>query len=87
MIILALQDVKKSFGTHEVLKSVSFTLQEGERMGMVGVNGSGKSTLMKIIAGLETADDGSVNRGRRQREHAERPAYRLPGPAGRPDRG
>ncbi len=61
MIILALQDVKKSFGTHEVLKSVSFTLQEGERMGMVGVNGSGKSTLMKIIAGQETADDGSVN--------------------------
>ena len=61
MIILALQDVKKSFGTHEVLKSVSFTLQEGERMGMVGVNGSGKSTLMKIIAGVETADSGSVN--------------------------
>ncbi len=61
MIILALQDVKKSFGTHEVLKSVSFTLQEGERMGLVGVNGSGKSTMMKIIAGLETADSGSVN--------------------------
>ncbi len=61
MIILALQDVRKSFGTHEVLKSVSFTLQEGERMGMVGVNGSGKSTLMKIIAGQETADSGSVN--------------------------
>ena len=61
MIILALQDVKKSFGTHEVLKSVSFTLQEGERMGMVGVNGSGKSTLMKIIAGIETADSGSGN--------------------------
>ncbi len=61
MIILALQDVRKSFGTHEVLKSVSFTLQEGERMGMVGVNGSGKSTLMKIIAGIETADSGSVS--------------------------
>ena len=61
MIILALQDVKKSFGTHEVLKSVSFTLQDGERMGLVGVNGSGKSTMMKIIAGLETADSGSVN--------------------------
>ena len=61
MIILALQDVRKSFGTHEVLKSVSFTLQEGERMGMVGVNGSGKSTLMKIIAGQETADAGSVS--------------------------
>ncbi len=61
MIILALQEVKKSFGTHEVLKSVSFTLQEGERMGMVGVNGSGKSTLMKIIAGEESADAGSMN--------------------------
>ena len=61
MIILALQEVRKSFGTHEVLKSVSFTLQQGERMGMVGVNGSGKSTLMKIIAGQETADSGCVN--------------------------
>jgi ATPase components of ABC transporters with duplicated ATPase domains len=61
MILLALQDVRKSFGTHEVLKSVSFTLQDGERMGLVGVNGSGKSTMMKIIAGAETADAGSVN--------------------------
>ncbi len=61
MIILAVQDMKKSFGTHEVLKNVSFTLQEQERMGLVGVNGSGKSTLMKIIAGQETADSGAVN--------------------------
>lgn len=61
MIILALQDIRKSFGTNEVLKHVSFTLQDGEKMGLVGVNGSGKSTLMKIIAGLETPDDGTVN--------------------------
>ena len=61
MIILALQEVRKSFGTHEVLKGVSFTLQEQDRMGLVGVNGCGKSTLMKIIAGEETADAGSVN--------------------------
>ena len=61
MILLALQEIRKSFGTHEVLKGVSFTLQEQERMGLVGVNGSGKSTLMKIIAGAETADSGSVN--------------------------
>ena len=61
MIILALQEVQKSFGTHEVLKRVSFTLQERERMGLVGVNGSGKSTLMKIIAGQESADTGTVN--------------------------
>ena len=61
MIILALQEIRKSFGTHEVLKNVSFTLQEQDRMGLVGVNGCGKSTLMKIIAGAETADAGSVN--------------------------
>ena len=61
MIILSLQGVKKSFGTHEVLKEVNLTLQDGERMGLVGVNGSGKSTLMKIIAGEESADEGSVS--------------------------
>ncbi len=61
MIILALQEVKKSFGTHEVLRRVSFTLQEQEKMGLVGVNGCGKSTLMKIIAGEETADEGTVS--------------------------
>ena len=61
MIILSLQDIRKSFGTNEVLKHVSLTLQDGERMGLVGVNGSGKSTLMKIIAGQETADEGTVS--------------------------
>ena len=61
MIILSLQGIQKSFGTHEVLKQVSFALQDGERMGLVGVNGSGKSTLMKIIAGQETADDGQIS--------------------------
>ena len=61
MIILAAQGVKKSFGAHEVLKDVTFTLQNGERMGLVGVNGSGKSTLMKIIAGQETSDAGTVS--------------------------
>ena len=61
MIILSLQGIRKSFGTNEVLKEVSLTLQDGERMGLVGVNGSGKSTLMKIIAGQETQDGGTVS--------------------------
>ena len=61
MIILALQGIRKSFGAHEVLRDVTFTLQNGERMGLVGVNGSGKSTLMKIIAGQESSDAGSVS--------------------------
>ncbi len=60
MILLSLSEVKKSFGTNEVLKGVSFALQTGERMGLVGVNGCGKSTLMKIIAGLLPSDDGTI---------------------------
>ena len=60
MILLSLQGVKKSFGTNEVLRDASLVLQDGQRMGLVGVNGCGKSTLMKIIAGLESSDGGSI---------------------------
>ena len=60
MILLSLQNVQKSFGVNEVLRDVSFVLQDGERMGLVGVNGCGKSTLMKIIAGLESYDGGTI---------------------------
>lgn len=61
MIILSLQGINKSFGSNTVLKDASLTLQNGERMGLVGVNGSGKSTLMKIIAGIEQADAGTIS--------------------------
>ena len=61
MIVLSAQNVAKSFGINAVLKDVSFTLQQGDRMGLVGVNGSGKSTLMRIIAGLDTPDSGDIS--------------------------
>lgn len=57
---LSLQGIQKSFGTNEVLRDASLVLQDGQRMGLVGVNGCGKSTLMKIIAGIETADGGTM---------------------------
>ena len=60
MILLSLQGVQKSFGTNEVLRDASLVLQDGQRMGLVGVNGCGKSTLMKIIAGLESSDGGVI---------------------------
>ena len=61
MIVLSAQNVAKSFGINTVLKDVSFTLQQGDRMGLVGVNGCGKSTLMKIIAGLDAPDSGEIS--------------------------
>ena len=60
MILLSLQGVTKSFGTNEVLRDASLVLQDGQRMGLVGVNGCGKSTLMKIIAGVESSDGGTI---------------------------
>ena len=60
MILLSLQNVQKSFGTNEVLRNASLVLQDGQRMGLVGVNGCGKSTLMKIIAGVESLDGGTI---------------------------
>lgn len=64
MIVLSAQSVAKSFGVNAVLKDVSFTLQQGDRMGLVGVNGCGKSTLMRIIAGLDTPDSGEISLAR-----------------------
>ena len=61
MILLSMQNVKKSFGTNEVLRDASLVLQDNQRVGLVGVNGSGKSTLMKIIAGLEGYDSGTIS--------------------------
>ena len=61
MIVLSAQNVAKAFGVNVVLKDVSFTLQQGDRIGLVGVNGCGKSTLMRIIAGLDSADDGEIS--------------------------
>ncbi|MBE5787787.1 MAG: ABC-F family ATP-binding cassette domain-containing protein, partial [Clostridiales bacterium] len=61
MIILTVQNLQKAFGGNEVLKDVNLTLQNGQRMGLVGVNGCGKSTLMRILAGKEYADGGSIS--------------------------
>ncbi len=61
MIVLSVSHVKKAFGTETVLRDVSLTLAQRERMGLVGVNGSGKTTLLKILAGQLGADEGAVS--------------------------
>jgi ATPase subunit of ABC transporter with duplicated ATPase domains len=58
--MLRASNLSKYFGGQPVLLGASFPLRAGERAGLVGPNGSGKTTLLRIIAGLETPDDGSV---------------------------
>lgn len=67
MPIVTLTGVHKSYGTRIVLDAVELTIRTGERIGVVGRNGSGKSTLAKIVAGVETADQGNVMRRRNAR--------------------
>ncbi|MEG0511802.1 MAG: ABC-F family ATP-binding cassette domain-containing protein [Clostridia bacterium] len=64
MILISVQNVQKSFGTHEVLQDVSFSLQKGEKMGLVGVNGCGKTTLLKMITGEMQPDGGMIHKGK-----------------------
>ena len=61
MIAINVNNVSKSFGFGKLFENLSFTINEGERLAIVGNNGSGKSTLLKIIARFENADTGSVD--------------------------
>ncbi len=60
MTAISLSDVCLEFGTDVILNKVSFSLNEGDKLGIVGVNGAGKSTLFKIIRGEYTPTNGSV---------------------------
>lgn len=60
MAIFTLRSVKKDFGIKEILREASFSLDEGDKVGLIGTNGSGKSTLLKMIAGLEPIDGGEL---------------------------
>ncbi len=64
MNLLTAEHLWKAYTAERVLlKDASFSLQEGEKVGVIGVNGMGKSTLLKIIAGVEEPDEGTVIRG------------------------
>ena len=60
MSLFNLQSVSKDFGIKEILKGASFSLNEADKVGLIGTNGSGKSTLLKMIAGQEPIDSGDL---------------------------
>lgn len=58
--LLSCSSISKAFGAQQLFRDISFTLQEGDRVGLIGPNGSGKSTLLRIISGLEEPDSGQI---------------------------
>ncbi|HWJ47163.1 MAG TPA: ATP-binding cassette domain-containing protein, partial [Candidatus Udaeobacter sp.] len=58
--ILNVQGISKAFGANPLFQNVSFTVSEGDRIGLIGPNGSGKSTLLRILAGTEAPDSGNI---------------------------
>lgn len=61
MIDINISKVSKSFGFDIVLNNIDIAVQKGEKVGLIGTNGSGKSTILKIIAGQESIDSGSLS--------------------------
>ena len=61
MAVLEVNDLKKHFGAVNVLKGVSFTLEKGEVLAIIGSSGSGKTTLLRCLNFLERADGGSFS--------------------------
>lgn len=59
-MILSCQNLSKSFGSDDIIKNVSFQINEGDKVAIVGNNGAGKSTLLKMITGELDTDAGTV---------------------------
>jgi ABC-2 type transport system ATP-binding protein len=57
---ISVRDLRKSYGTYEALRGISFEIEEGEVFGLLGPNGAGKTTTIEILEGYRTRDDGAV---------------------------
>ena len=61
-MLLSAEHISKNYGTRQLLEDVSLYLEEGQKIGIIGVNGTGKSTLLRILAGVEEPDSGTLSR-------------------------
>ncbi len=60
MNLLTVEGLTKTFGEKKVFEDITFGIDAGDKIGVIGINGTGKSTLLRIIAGAETADSGNI---------------------------
>lgn len=67
MNLLTIENMSKSYTERMLFDQVTFGINEGDKIGVIGINGTGKSTLLKMIAGLEEPDSGNVVRGKKVR--------------------
>ena len=63
MNLLTIEHLTKSYTERLLFNDTAFSINEGEKVGLIGINGTGKSTLLRIVAGLEEPDGGTVVKG------------------------
>ena len=64
MNLVTAEHLTKSYTERLLFDDTDFAVNEGEKIGVIGINGTGKSTLLRLVAGLEEPDQGTVTRGR-----------------------
>ena len=67
MNLITLENISKSYSEKILANNISLGINEGEKIGLIGVNGTGKSSFLKIVAGVEEPDEGTVTKGNRVR--------------------
>lgn len=67
MNLITIENITKNYGDKNLLNSISLGISEGDKIGLIGLNGTGKSTLLKIIAGVEQEDSGTIIKGNKVR--------------------
>ncbi|MGL5243676.1 MAG: ATP-binding cassette domain-containing protein [Sarcina sp.] len=77
MNLITLENISKSYSEKILINNISLGINEGEKIGIIGINGTGKSTFLKMIAGVEEPDEGTITKGNRVRVEylAQNPAY------------